>query len=81
MTFFNTEEQRQILTEAHHGLQGQAPAGPLNAEAWPRELAPATWPTWDFNIMLPSYTGLELELRDLPTCPKLQQLSRSQGKP
>jgi hypothetical protein len=30
------------------------------------------------NIMLPSYTGPGLELIDLPTCPKLWQLSRSQ---
>jgi hypothetical protein len=33
------------------------------------------------NIMPPSYIGLRLELRDLPTCPKLQQLFRSQKKP
>jgi hypothetical protein len=33
------------------------------------------------NIVLPSYMGLGLEVRDLPTCPKLQQLSRSQRKP
>jgi hypothetical protein len=29
------------------------------------------------NIISPSYTGSGLELRDQPTCPKLQQLSRS----
>jgi hypothetical protein len=33
------------------------------------------------NIMLPSYMGSGLELRDLPTCPKLEQLFRSQRKP
>jgi hypothetical protein len=33
------------------------------------------------NIVPPSYTGLGLELRDLPTCPKLQQLFRSQRNP
>jgi hypothetical protein len=33
------------------------------------------------NIVQPSYMGLGLELRDLPTCPKLQQLFRSQRNP
>jgi hypothetical protein len=32
------------------------------------------------NITQPSYMGLGLELRDLPTCPKLQQLSLSHRK-
>jgi hypothetical protein len=32
------------------------------------------------NIAPPSYTGSRLELRDLPTCPKLHQLPRSQRK-
>jgi hypothetical protein len=32
------------------------------------------------NIMPLSYTGLGPELRVLPTCPKLQQLFRSQRK-
>jgi hypothetical protein len=30
-------------------LQGQAPAGTLDAEAWAREVAPDARPTWDFN--------------------------------
>jgi hypothetical protein len=49
LTFFNTEERRQILTEARRWLQGQAPAGTLDAEAWAREAVPDARPTWDFN--------------------------------
>jgi hypothetical protein len=33
--------------EACHWLQGQAPAGTLDAVAWAREAAPDAWPTWD----------------------------------
>jgi hypothetical protein len=40
LTFFNTEEQRPILIEARCWLQGQAPAGTLDAEAWAREVVP-----------------------------------------
>jgi hypothetical protein len=49
LTFFNTEEQWQILTEAHFLLQGQVPAGTLDAEAWARQVAPNAWSTLDFN--------------------------------
>jgi hypothetical protein len=49
LTFFNTEAQWRILTEAHHWLQEQAPAGTLDEEAWRREETPDTQPTWDFN--------------------------------
>jgi hypothetical protein len=49
LTFFNTEEQQRILTEAHHWLQGQAPAGTLDAEAWARKAVPDAQLTWDFN--------------------------------
>jgi hypothetical protein len=49
MTFFNTEEWQQILTETHRWLQGQAPAGTIYAEAWAREEVPDALPTWDFN--------------------------------
>jgi hypothetical protein len=49
LTFFNIEEQQPILTEACCWLQGQAPAGTLDAEAWAREAVPDAQPTWDFN--------------------------------
>jgi hypothetical protein len=49
LTFFNTEEQRRILTEACHWLQGQVPAGTLDAEAWAREAVPDAQLTWDLN--------------------------------
>jgi hypothetical protein len=39
-TFFNMEEQQQILIEACCWLQGQASAGTLDAEAWVREAVP-----------------------------------------
>jgi hypothetical protein len=49
LTFFNTDQQLQILTEACPWLQGQALRGTLDAEAWAREAAPDAQPTWDFN--------------------------------
>jgi hypothetical protein len=72
LTFFNKEEQWQILTEACRWPQRQAPAGNLDAEAWAREAAPRTSiqqkdEESSLNIALPSYTGSGLELKDLPT--------------
>jgi hypothetical protein len=49
LTFFNTEERQRILTEARRWLQGQAPAGTLDVEAWAREAVPDARATWDFN--------------------------------
>jgi hypothetical protein len=43
------EERRRILTEARRWLQGQAPEGTLDAEAWAREAVPEARPTQDFN--------------------------------
>jgi hypothetical protein len=47
LTFFNTEEWQQFLTEAHCWFQRQAPAGTL--EAWARKAAPKAQLTWDIN--------------------------------
>jgi hypothetical protein len=91
LTFFNTEEQQRILTEARRWPQGQAPAGTLDTEAWAREAVPMLEPLGTsiqqkdeeilLNIVPPSYMGLGLKLRDLPTGPKLQWLFRRWRKP
>jgi hypothetical protein len=49
LTFFNTEERRQILMEVQCWLPGLAPAGNLDAELWAREVAPDAQPTWDLS--------------------------------